>query len=109
MAVQVHPAKRNVVSPATCISGYSWMNDSQGYSPCLTVAYVEAACAGNNYDQPVLNSGYSYSLPNSSTANACYCSWSSYNLMMACTICQGTNNSVVWERVIHLVFLEKYL
>ncbi|KAG1775093.1 hypothetical protein EV702DRAFT_460834 [Suillus placidus] len=56
-------------------------------------------CALQDYDQPALNSGYSYSLPNSSTANACYCSWSSYNLMMACTLCQSTNNSVVWERI----------
>ncbi|KAG1775095.1 hypothetical protein EV702DRAFT_460922 [Suillus placidus] len=97
LAVQVHPVKRNVVSNATCISGYSWMNDSQGYSPCHTVAYVEAACTGNNYDQQALNNGFSYSLPNSSTANECYCSWSSYNLMMACTICQGNTNSAVWE------------
>ncbi|KAG2101809.1 uncharacterized protein F5147DRAFT_708097 [Suillus discolor] len=97
MAVQVQPARRNIVSPAACIDGYSWMDDSQGYSPCLTVAYVEGACTGNNYNQPVLDSGYSYSLPNSSTANPCYCSWSSYNLMMACTLCQGANDSSVWE------------
>ncbi|KAG0703454.1 hypothetical protein DFH29DRAFT_1068581 [Suillus ampliporus] len=73
------------------------MNDAQGYSPCLTVAYVEAACVSNNYEQPALMVGYSYSLPNSSTANACYCSWSSYNLMMACTLCQGSNfTDSVW-------------
>ncbi|KAG1746903.1 hypothetical protein EDB19DRAFT_1688288 [Suillus lakei] len=48
MAVQVHPVTRTIVSPATCIDGYSWMSDSQGYSPCLTVAYVEAACVGNS-------------------------------------------------------------
>ncbi|KIK46142.1 hypothetical protein CY34DRAFT_458943 [Suillus luteus UH-Slu-Lm8-n1] len=97
MAVHSQPISRTVSSPALCLDGYSWMNDSKGYSPCLTVAYVEGACSGNNYVQPILNSGYSYSLPNSSTANACYCSWSSYNLMMACTLCQGTNNSAVWE------------
>ncbi|KAG1814372.1 uncharacterized protein BJ212DRAFT_368455 [Suillus subaureus] len=98
LAVQVHPVKRSIVSPATCSSEYSWMDDGQGDSPCLTVAYVEAACSGsNNYDQPVLKNGYSYSLPNSTTANPCYCSWSSYNLMMACTICQNNNDSAIWE------------
>ncbi|KAG2147504.1 hypothetical protein DEU56DRAFT_784315 [Suillus clintonianus] len=94
LAVQVHPVARTISSPATCINGYSWMNDGQGDSPCLTVAYVEAACVGNNYDQPVLKAGYSYSLPNSTTANPCYCSWSSYNLMMACTLCQGISTTV---------------
>ncbi|KAG1741800.1 uncharacterized protein EDB91DRAFT_315577 [Suillus paluster] len=94
LAVQVHPVARVVTSSATCINEYSWMNDAQGYSPCLTVAYVEASCIGNNYEQPALMVGYSYSLPNSSTANACYCSWSSYNLLMACTLCQGFTDSV---------------
>ncbi|KAG2101813.1 uncharacterized protein F5147DRAFT_708106 [Suillus discolor] len=97
LAVQVQPVKRNIGSSATCMSEYSWMDDSQGNSPCLTVAYVEAPCYENNYVQPVLQSGYSYTLPNSSNANACYCSWSSYNLMMACTLCQGANDSSVWE------------
>ncbi|KAG2147503.1 hypothetical protein DEU56DRAFT_125963 [Suillus clintonianus] len=96
LAVQVlsHPVARTVTSPATCIDGYSWMNDGQGDSPCLTVAYVEAACFGNNYVQPVLKAGYSYTLPNSTNANPCYCSWSSYNLMMACTLCQGISTTV---------------
>ncbi|KAG1839940.1 hypothetical protein C8R48DRAFT_741092 [Suillus tomentosus] len=98
LAVQVHPVKRSIVSSAACMSGYSWMDDSQGNSPCLTVAYVEGACTGNNYDQPVLQSGDMYSLPNSSTANACSCSWSSYNLMMACTLCQGVTALTIYYR-----------
>ncbi|KAG2036165.1 hypothetical protein BDR03DRAFT_1092655 [Suillus americanus] len=97
MAVQVHSVKRGVVSPANCTSEYSWMDDSQGHSACLTVAYVEGACSENNYDQPVLINGDSYDLPNSSIANPCYCSWSSYNLMMACTLCQGNTNTSIWE------------
>lgn len=100
LAVQVHAASRIVVSSATCIDGYSWMNNGQGDSPCLTVAYVEAACSENNYDQPILDPGYSYPLPNASTEfqNPCYCSWSSYNLMMACTLCQGTNATLQWPQ-----------
>ncbi|KAG1741802.1 uncharacterized protein EDB91DRAFT_315601 [Suillus paluster] len=96
-AVQVHPVARAVSSSATCIDTFSWMNDAQDYSPCLTVAYVEAACIGNDYIQPVLQNNYSYSLPNSSSESPCYCSWSSYNLMMACTLCQGSNfTNSVW-------------
>ncbi|OAX34854.1 hypothetical protein K503DRAFT_774100 [Rhizopogon vinicolor AM-OR11-026] len=95
LAVQVHPVARGISSSASCTTDnvYEWMNDAQGYSPCLTVAYVEAPCAGNSYIQPSLMVNYSYSLPNSTTANECYCSWSSYNLMMACTLCQGSNFS----------------
>ncbi|KAG0703452.1 hypothetical protein DFH29DRAFT_1068580 [Suillus ampliporus] len=97
LAVQVHPVARAISSPATCNGEYSWMNDAQGYSPCLTVAYVEGACIGNNYEQPALMVDYSYSLPNSSSESPCYCSWSSYNLMMACTLCQGSNfTDSVW-------------
>ncbi|OJA10612.1 hypothetical protein AZE42_09932 [Rhizopogon vesiculosus] len=107
LAVQVHPVARSISSNATCTTDnvYAWMNDEQGNSPCLTVAYVEAACIGNSYYlQPSLMVNYSYSLPNSTTANACYCSWSSYNLMMACTLCQGSEFSTsVWTQVIHLM------
>jgi hypothetical protein len=48
MAVQIQPVSRTVSSPALCLDGYSWMDDSKGYSPCLTVAYVEGACSGNS-------------------------------------------------------------
>ncbi|KAG2066763.1 hypothetical protein BDR04DRAFT_1233804 [Suillus decipiens] len=96
MAVQVHPrhppVTRNVISNANCNDGYSWMNDGDGHTPCLTVAFVEAAY----YIQPILNPGYSYSLPNATSGNQCYCSWSSYNLMMACTLCQGANSTWQW-------------
>ncbi|KAG1814374.1 uncharacterized protein BJ212DRAFT_1482111 [Suillus subaureus] len=96
LAVQVHSVKRSIVSPATCTSEYSWMDDGQGDSPCLTVAYVEAACSGNN------------SIPDEwlfvllakffDRKSMLLCSsWSSYNLMMACTICQGSNDSAIWE------------
>ncbi|KAJ8590934.1 hypothetical protein M405DRAFT_880808 [Rhizopogon salebrosus TDB-379] len=100
LAVQVHPVARAVTSEANCSatgSDYDWTFDTQGQSPCLIAAYVEASCIGSTYDQPVLKVGYSYALPNSSTSNQCYCSWSSYNLLMACTLCQGANfSSSVW-------------
>ncbi|KAI6040046.1 hypothetical protein EDC04DRAFT_2567640 [Pisolithus marmoratus] len=87
----VHPYLRNVVSPVVCESQYEWMNNQEGKNPCLVVAYVIAACVGDSWTQPALPTGYHYDPPNGSTATACYCSWSCYNLMMACTYCQSSN------------------
>jgi len=69
------------------------MNNAEQQSPCLAVAYVIAACAGNTWTQPALPSGYSYDSPNGTTVTPCYCSWSCYNLMMACTLCQNPANT----------------
>ncbi|KAN0101184.1 hypothetical protein V8E55_001168 [Tylopilus felleus] len=87
----VHPNiyARAPVSNATCQPEYAWMNNAEQQSPCLAVAYVIAACVGDTWTQPALPSGYSYDSPNGTTATPCYCSWSCYNLMMACTLCQN--------------------
>ncbi|KAI5989463.1 hypothetical protein EDC04DRAFT_1406119 [Pisolithus marmoratus] len=87
----VHPYLRNIVSQAACQSGYEWMNNQEGNGPCSLVAYIIAACVGNSWTQPALPAGYHYDPPNGSTATPCYCSWSCYNLMMACTYCQSSN------------------
>ncbi|KAG9310415.1 hypothetical protein JVU11DRAFT_9554 [Chiua virens] len=79
----------NVVSNATCQPEYAWMDNAEGKDPCLTVAYVIAACVGDTWTQPPLIPGESYDSPNGTTATPCYCSWSCYNLMMACTLCQN--------------------
>ncbi|KAF9221272.1 hypothetical protein BS17DRAFT_810156 [Gyrodon lividus] len=89
LAILVHPNILAPVSLATCQSGYAWMNNEEGKDPCSAVAYVIAACVGDTWTQPALPSGYSYNSPNGTTATPCYCSWSCYNLMMACTLCQG--------------------
>ncbi|KAH0832388.1 hypothetical protein J3R83DRAFT_13421 [Lanmaoa asiatica] len=36
------------VSNAKCQPEYAWMNNAEQRSPCLTVAYVLAACAGDS-------------------------------------------------------------
>ena len=36
------------VSSATCQPEYAWMNNAEQLSPCLTVAYVIAACVGDS-------------------------------------------------------------
>lgn len=46
----MHPVARGIGSDAICMGEYQWMNSAQpeGNSPCLTVAYVEAACIGGD-------------------------------------------------------------
>lgn len=44
----VHPNIFIPVSNATCQSEYAWMNNAEQQSPCLAVAYVIAACAGDS-------------------------------------------------------------
>ncbi|KAH7909755.1 hypothetical protein BJ138DRAFT_1154497 [Hygrophoropsis aurantiaca] len=87
MATRIFP--RALKSEATCTADYSWMNNAEGQSPCLVVAYVEGACNGDDWTQPTLSVSAHYDPSSISNANACYCSWSSYNLLMACTLCQG--------------------
>ncbi|KAI6133791.1 hypothetical protein EV401DRAFT_2180923, partial [Pisolithus croceorrhizus] len=89
----VHPYLRTIASNATCETQDAWMNNQEGKSPCLIVAYVIAACVGNSWTQPALPSGYNYDPPYGSTVTQCYCSWSCYNLMMACTYCQSSNGT----------------
>ncbi|KIO01236.1 hypothetical protein M404DRAFT_1003265 [Pisolithus tinctorius Marx 270] len=90
----LHPYQRaGITSLASCESGYEWMDNQETSPPCLLVAYVIAACTGNSWTQPALPSGSHYDGPSGTTVTPCYCSWSCYNLMMACTFCQGPNDT----------------
>ncbi|KAI5984004.1 hypothetical protein EDD15DRAFT_1822274 [Pisolithus albus] len=87
----VHPYMRAITSSAVCESEYGWMNNHEGSSPCVLIAYVMAACVGDSWTQSALPSGSHYDAPDESTSSPCSCSQSCYNLMMACTYCQGSN------------------
>ncbi|KAI6040047.1 hypothetical protein EDC04DRAFT_3089910 [Pisolithus marmoratus] len=89
----VHPYLHDVVSQVACQSEYAWMNNQEKTDPCLLVAYVIAACVGNSWTQTPLAPGYPYNPANESTSTSCYCSWSCYNLLMACTYCQSANDT----------------
>ncbi|KAK2459786.1 hypothetical protein APHAL10511_008218 [Amanita phalloides] len=88
---------RSVITQAVCSSQYSWMSNSDGQSPCLVAAQLSGACATGNWDVPALPSGLHYTPPNSTTANYCTCSWAVYNLLGACTACQGVDNINEWS------------
>ncbi|KAF7785194.1 hypothetical protein Agabi119p4_1359 [Agaricus bisporus var. burnettii] len=82
---------------------WTWMDNSRSMNPCKTVAYLQGACQGLTYEVEPLEIGHHYDPPLTSAANntadACYCSWATYNLLSACTLCQGSQNGVLpWAR-----------
>ncbi|KAJ7223361.1 hypothetical protein GGX14DRAFT_657989 [Mycena pura] len=81
--------KRGAQSEALCRPELGWADNTEGFSPCLLTAFVWGACFTGNGDVPALIPGDHYDNPNSTTANLCTCSWAAYNLISACTACQG--------------------
>lgn len=83
---------------ATCTPSngedWIWMDNAQHQSPCLTAAYTIGPCASLNYNVPALTGSDQYGPPANSTVNACICSWAVYNLLSACTLCQGHQSSI---------------
>ncbi|KAL4077840.1 hypothetical protein J3A83DRAFT_4079084, partial [Scleroderma citrinum] len=89
-----------ITSNATCTPDFNWMNNQEQSSPCLVVAYILAVCIGDSKLHCCLpvEWGDEYDPPNATTITPCYCSWSCYNLMMACTLCQYINASLsLWS------------
>jgi len=86
----------NVSTTAVCGSDFSWAFNSLQQSPCLVAALVDAPCNEGYWNIPALNNSDRYEPPSSSqgTANLCTCSWASYNLISACTDCQGFSNEI---------------
>ncbi|KAF9466966.1 hypothetical protein BDZ94DRAFT_94189 [Collybia nuda] len=82
-------------SHAICQDDLGWMYNLAGMSPCLVSSGVLAACYGPSWDIPPLNRSNHYTPPDSTTVNDCSCSWSAYNLLSACTACQGFPESLL--------------
>ncbi|KIM39043.1 hypothetical protein M413DRAFT_29611 [Hebeloma cylindrosporum] len=82
---------RAAQSLAVCSTQYAWLDNSKRFSPCQVAASVDALCNSGNWILPALNASVKYNPPNtpSGTASLCTCSWASYNLLSACTACQG--------------------
>lgn len=86
-----------VQSNATCLLDYSWMGNSKNASPCMVAAALDAQCNGGHWDIIALNGSNRYTNPAGLLATLCTCSWASYNLISACTACQGYQSSMaVW-------------
>ncbi|KAF5355723.1 hypothetical protein D9756_004395 [Leucocoprinus leucothites] len=88
-------------SNASCYSDgsedWSWMNNKNGSSPCLTAAAVINPCYGPSYNVPPLlgEDGYEAANGSHNTINGCYCSWATYNLLAACATCQNRSDKVL--------------
>jgi len=83
-------------SSAVCMSQFSWTDNSKNISPCDVAASVFGTCGGSTWNITPLNSSYRYSVPVAvnGTVNLCSCSWAAYNLISACTLCQGFEVSI---------------
>ncbi|KAG7443352.1 uncharacterized protein BT62DRAFT_327161 [Guyanagaster necrorhizus] len=82
---------------ATCTSDYDWTDNESGLSPCLLASYLLGSCLTGDYGVWALPADSHYNPPNVGTMSStpCSCSWSVYNLLSACTVCQGNVNSVL--------------
>ncbi|KAH8822134.1 hypothetical protein DL96DRAFT_1620297 [Flagelloscypha sp. PMI_526] len=86
---------RSVQTDAVCQSAFTWMDNSHSFSPCYVAAQVMATCGTGDWTIHALPQGKQYEAPNSTTANLCSCSWAAYNLLSACTACQGLDASIL--------------
>ncbi|KAG1827175.1 uncharacterized protein BJ212DRAFT_1294518 [Suillus subaureus] len=77
------------VSNATCLSSYSWMNNSLGQDPCVVASYLESVCSGGAFEVIALLPGDFYEGPSVVLANSCECSTVTYSLISACGDCQN--------------------
>ncbi|KAF8188262.1 hypothetical protein K438DRAFT_1972448 [Mycena galopus ATCC 62051] len=87
---------RSEQTEAQCSTAFDWASNSIGLTPCSLSAYVFGSCFSGNWNVPQLppSGGFGYTTPNSTTANLCTCSWAAYNLISACTACQGLDPDV---------------
>ncbi|KAF8337683.1 hypothetical protein F5887DRAFT_528936 [Amanita rubescens] len=88
-------ARATATTIITCGSQFSWMDNSDGHSPCLLAITLYASCFTRNWNLKRI--GPKFRIPNSSRANFCTCSWAVYNLLGACTVCQNSTNIPDWN------------
>jgi hypothetical protein len=87
--------RTSATTTAVCSSDWAWMNNGKSQTPCVVASWVLAPCASSlTFDVTALTSNDHYDAPNTTTINACICSWSAYNLLAACTACQNFPDSI---------------
>ncbi|KAG9000305.1 hypothetical protein FRB94_005567 [Tulasnella sp. JGI-2019a] len=77
---------------AKCSPQTVWMKNGLGQTPCLVASYLAGACNGSVYDIPALVLPGPYAPPQGSSTsgpNKCHCNIVLYNLLQACSVCQG--------------------
>ncbi|KAJ6509082.1 hypothetical protein DFH09DRAFT_274725 [Mycena vulgaris] len=81
--------ERAAQSQAICTADFTWADNSHDLSPCSVASEVWGSCFSSVWNVPPLPQGQSYAKPDTDTTNLCTCSWAAYNLLGACTACQG--------------------
>ncbi|KAH8978615.1 hypothetical protein EDB92DRAFT_552953 [Lactarius akahatsu] len=80
------------ISAPNCTSSLlQWSSNSIGQNSCSVAAYLLGTCDGGEFTlYPILNSSYSYlGPPEEQGANLCFCNTVTFNLLSACSVCQG--------------------
>ncbi|KAH8988006.1 hypothetical protein EDB86DRAFT_3245645 [Lactarius hatsudake] len=80
-----------IIAPNCTSSLLQWSFNSIGQNSCSVAAYLLGTCDGGEFTlYPILNSSFSYlGPPEDQAANLCFCSTVTYNLLSACSVCQG--------------------
>lgn len=90
-AANLPAVQAQATSNATCLPQFQWMINSKQQTPCLASAYLSAQCNGGQWNVPALTGTQPYNNPTGSAANLCRCNTVTYNLLQACSYCQGAN------------------
>ncbi|KAH7909754.1 hypothetical protein BJ138DRAFT_1102416 [Hygrophoropsis aurantiaca] len=75
--------RADTTASSTSCSSQPWSSNTENQTPCTVVNLVVQACLPSfsfTFNQSIQENSYA---PNSTTANACSCSWAAYNLMSA--------------------------
>ncbi|KAM5540808.1 hypothetical protein V8D89_005452 [Ganoderma adspersum] len=100
---------------AVCQSGFEWMSNSRGQSPCLVSSWLFTPCStpSDSYVNP-LPSGYHYATPLNTTASAnpCRCNTVLFSTIAACATCQGGQDFIVpwfiYSQNCSTIYIQKY-
>ncbi|CAE6425435.1 unnamed protein product [Rhizoctonia solani] len=73
----------------TCVSEYQWTINTLNQTPCLQSGFLSAQCNGGSWNVNGFPGGAPYKAPQGSGANICRCNSVVWNLLQACSLCQG--------------------
>ncbi|KAG2020025.1 hypothetical protein CC2G_005411 [Coprinopsis cinerea AmutBmut pab1-1] len=78
-------------SKAVCLPYYTWINNSQGKTPCEVAASLQSVCSEDGiFEVLPLAEDQHYPGPTLvANANTCICNTVVFSLMTACGLCQG--------------------
>ncbi|CAE6386000.1 unnamed protein product [Rhizoctonia solani] len=97
LAAQVYAQTEPIWSNVTC-TDQLWSLNSNDWSPCLVSAHLSAQCTTDNtWGVPAIGADGPYSPPNGTYANRCRCNSVQWNLLSACSMCQG-GQAGTWQR-----------